>query len=56
MTHDVLISYSSKHKSTADAVYAKLEQEGVRCWIAPRDIRPGQEWGEAVIEAAAPFY
>ena len=50
MTHDVFISYSSKDKSTADAVCAKLEQQGVRCWIAPRDIRPGQEWGEAIID------
>ena len=56
MTYDVLISYSTKDKPTADAEYAKLEQQGGRCWIAPRDIHPGQEWGKAIIEDAAPIY
>ena len=49
-THDVFISYSSKDKSTADAVCAKLENDGTRCWMAPRDILPGQEWSEAIID------
>jgi hypothetical protein len=28
-----------------------LERAGIRCWIAPRDIRPGQEYGQSIIEA-----
>jgi hypothetical protein len=28
-----------------------LESKGIRCWIAPRDILPGMEWGLSVIEA-----
>jgi hypothetical protein len=28
-----------------------LEREGIRCWVAPRDIRPGVEYGAAIIEA-----
>ena len=51
MSHDVFISYSSKDKPVADAVCATLEGTGVRCWIAPRDIVPGTEWGEAIIRA-----
>ena len=51
MAHDVFVSYSSKDKSTADAVCARLEADGVRCWIAPRDILPGAEWGEAIMAA-----
>jgi hypothetical protein len=51
MAHDVFISYSSRDKPKADAVCAGLEAEAVRCWIAPRDILPGQSWGEAIIEA-----
>ena len=47
--HDVFISYSSKDKSTADALCAVLEAKQIRCWIAPRDILPGAEWGEAII-------
>ena len=51
MPHDVFVSYSSKDKVTADAVCATLESKGVRCWIAPRDILPGIDWGEAIIDA-----
>src|SRR3954470_8780828 len=51
MAHDVFISYSSKDKPTADAVCATLEARGIRCWIAPRDILPGMDWGEAIIDA-----
>lgn len=42
--HDVFISYSSKDKPVADATVAVLEANGIRCWIAPRDIRPGADW------------
>ena len=51
MAHDVLICHSSKDKAVADAVCAALEQQRVRCWIAPRDIGPGAEWGEAIVSA-----
>jgi hypothetical protein len=51
MPHDVFISYSSHDKVAADAACAALEASGVRCWIAPRDITPGTEWGEAIIGA-----
>ena len=50
-THEVFISYSSKDKTIADAVCARLEAAGVRCWIAPRNILPGADWGEAIIGA-----
>ena len=49
--HDVFISYSSKDKAVADAVCAALESRKIRTWIAPRDIAPGAQWGEAIIEA-----
>ena len=49
--HDVFISYSSKDKAIADAVCAKLESRRIRCWIAPRDIPPGVEYGQALIHA-----
>jgi len=51
MAHDVFISYSSKDKPVADAVCAGLETSGIRCWIAPRDILAGRNWGEAIIDA-----
>jgi TPR repeat protein len=51
MAHDVFVSYSSKDKPTADAVCAVLESHGIRCWVAPRDILPGIDWGASIIEA-----
>jgi TIR domain len=51
MALDTFISYSSKDKTAADAACAVLERAGIRCWIAPRDIRPGQEYGHSIIEA-----
>jgi len=51
MAHDVFISHSSKDKTIADATCAWLESRGIRCWVAPRDIRPGANWGSSIIQA-----
>lgn len=51
MAHEVFVSYSTNDKPIADAVCATLERHGVRCWIAPRDILPGLDWGAAIIDA-----
>jgi biotin transporter BioY len=51
MPHDVFVSYASDDKPTADAVCATLEHKGIRCWIAPRDILPGADWGGAIVDA-----
>src|SRR5262249_3027877 len=51
MPHDVFISYAHADKATADAACATLEQAGIRCWIAPRDITPGEEYGAAIVKA-----
>jgi TIR domain len=51
MAFDVFISYPHQNKTTADAVCVALEADGIRCWIAPRDIVFGMDWGEAIIGA-----
>ena len=51
MSHDVFICYAARDKPIADSICAVLEAEGVRCWIAPRDILPGADWGESIIDA-----
>lgn len=51
MPHDVFVSHASEDKPTADAVCATLENNGIRCWIAPRDILPGVDWGGAIVDA-----
>jgi hypothetical protein len=48
-THDVFLSHSSKDKQWADAICAALEGQAIRCWVAPRDITPGEEWGSSII-------
>jgi dienelactone hydrolase len=50
MAHDVFISYSSIDKDTADVVCSVLEENRIRCWIAPRDITPGLPFAEAIID------
>ena len=51
MAYDVFISYSSQDQPTALAVVNALESNGVRCWMAPRDIRAGDVWAQAIVEA-----
>jgi TIR domain/Septum formation len=49
--HDVFVSYSTHDKPTADAIVSRLEQAGIRCWVAPRDIIPGRVFGDAIEQA-----
>jgi len=51
MAHDVFLSHSEKDKAIADTVVARLEAESVSCWVAPRDVVPGADWGESIINA-----
>jgi len=51
MGHDVFISYAAKDKSVADAACATLEARKLRCWIAPRDVLPGLNYAEAIVDA-----
>lgn len=53
MAHDVFISYSHKDQPVADGICAKLEADGLRCWIAPRDIGPGEDWPTAIATGIA---
>jgi hypothetical protein len=49
MAHDVFISYSARDKPVADAACATLESNGVRCWIAPRDVQAGISYAESLV-------
>ncbi len=51
MPHDVFISYSQHDKPMADAVCATLEAQRIRCWIAPRDVTPGDDWAGEIVKA-----
>lgn len=47
--HSAFISYASPDSEKADEICASLEERGLRCWIAPRDVRAGREYGEEII-------
>jgi formylglycine-generating enzyme required for sulfatase activity len=51
MSHDVFISYAAKDKSVADAVCKALEEGGVSCWYAPRNVPYAVDYEEAIIDA-----
>ena len=51
MEHDVFISYSSQDKEAAQAICHVLEQNEIRCWMAPRNIPPGSDYGDVIDEA-----
>ena len=51
MDHEVFISYSSANIQTAQAICHALESNRIKCWMAPRDIRPGAEYGDIIEEA-----
>ena len=48
---DVFISYSSKDKHIADAVCHELEENRIKCWIAPRDVLAGMAYARQIIHA-----
>jgi adenylate cyclase len=47
----IFISYASRDVAVADAVVATLERHGVACWIAPRDVKAGALYAEAIVRA-----
>ncbi len=51
MAHDVFVSHSVKDKAAAETIVAYLERDSIRCWVAPRDVVPGADWGESIIDA-----
>ena len=51
MKHRVFISHSSKDKAIGDEVCRFLEANGISCWIAPRNVTPGKNYGAAIVEA-----
>jgi hypothetical protein len=51
MENTVFISYSTKDKYYAEAICSWLERDKLKCWIAPRNIAPGFQYGEAIINA-----
>lgn len=45
----IFISHSSQDAAIAGKICRLLEENGSKCFIAPRDIRPGREYAEEII-------
>jgi adenylate cyclase len=51
MAHDVFLSHAAADRAAALAVLDGLERAGIRCWIAPRDVPAGSEYGQEIVDA-----
>jgi TolB-like protein len=49
--HDVFVSYASQDAAVANSIVENLEQHGIKCWIAPRDVTPGSKYADEIVEA-----
>jgi TolB-like protein len=47
----VFISYASQDAGVAQSLCTDLERHGVACWIAPRDVRPGDFYADSIVQA-----
>jgi len=51
VTAPIFISYSSKDRDMAETICRALEARGHQCWISCRDVPPGQNFQEAIVQA-----
>jgi hypothetical protein len=51
--HDVFISYKSEDYADASWLKQVLEQNGIRCWMAPDDIPIGSNYAKTIPQAIA---
>ena len=51
MSAPIFISYSSKDRDMAETICRALEARGHQCWISCRDVPPGQNFQEAIVQA-----
>jgi len=50
-TPTAFISYASQDAAVANSLVEALERQGVRCWIAPRDVIPGSLYADGIVRA-----
>lgn len=51
MNRPVFISHSSKDRKVAATLCTALEARGLACWLAGRDVAPGQNFQESIVRA-----
>jgi hypothetical protein len=51
MSNHVFVSHSHEDSPAADLLVNALEERGITCWVAPRDVPPGGSYAEAILNA-----
>ena len=51
MSVHVFLSYSTQDQQDVQTICNALENRGIRCWLAERDIAPGENYQEAIVKA-----
>jgi hypothetical protein len=49
--YSCFISYSTKDQAFAERLHADLQDKGVRCWFAPKDVRGGRKLHDQIDQA-----
>ena len=47
----IFVSYSSPDAAKANLIREALEDHDISCWIAPRDLCAGTQWGAGIVQA-----
>jgi TPR repeat protein len=47
----LFVSHVSEDRAAASELVAELEQRGIGCWVAPRDVRAGKPYDDEIAEA-----
>jgi N-acetylneuraminic acid mutarotase len=51
LAHQVFVSYATEDADTASRLCGVLEAEGIKCWVAPRDVKAGTDYAAAIMDA-----
>lgn len=47
----LFVSHVAENRNAAMEIVGELERRGTRCWIAPRDVRPGEAFDNEIADA-----
>jgi tetratricopeptide (TPR) repeat protein len=50
VSRPVFISHAAEDRELADTICAHLEEEGIACWVAPRNVPLGSVYAEAIVD------
>jgi hypothetical protein len=51
LTRPVFISYATADRKQALSICKAIERRGTQCWVSARDVRPGENYQEAIVRS-----